>query len=399
MVDLIFLFSLLIVALIIIILYLICSCSYNEKDTPAPTNDDYVSFNYQEQLNKMPSNNQIVNYRQVGFTQSNGNILLPAFHSPIEDITKHPIGTYSVYSLPLDIQNELLKNTPTVELTTYAFPPSFNASVGWPGLISEPMDQRDCGSCWSFATVVVFSDRLRIQYHYSELLRRFHFQSADDQKIYNVLNNISPYQLIFCDLCSNPTISKDVTPICNYGCSGGVIANAFDYLVKRGANTILATFPHAPDPNDPNSFICDFTLTQPVYRGKYKYIVTSPGEEEEFQEAKIKQDLFVNGPVSAAFTIYRSFYEFFEKNPTGIYTATAQPQGDPFIGGHAVSIVGWGIADDLKYWIIRNSWGLTWADGGFFKIQFNWRPPAGVELDPSGFPALSIMDEVWAIRV
>lgn len=329
-------------------------------------------------------------------------IAFPVYTSPIETISRHPIGTHSLYSLPKDIQGQLLINTPTVTVRSSTYPPFFDSRDGWPGLISEPMDQRECGSCWAFSTAVVFSDRLRIQFHHVELLRRFYYALiGPDKKIvtYTVLNNISPYQLIFCDLCSNKSISKEITPICNDGCSGGVIANAFDYLVKKGANSILSTLPHPPDPNDPNSFICDFTLSQPVYRGKYKYIITTPTEQESIQELKIKQDVYDNGPVSAAFTVYNSFYGFFDKNPDGIYTSAVQPKFDNFIGGHAISIVGWGEENNQKYWIVRNSWGINWGNEGFFKIQYNWRPPANVELDPSGNPPIGILDEVWAIRV
>ena len=29
---------------------------------------------------------------------------------------------------------------------------------------------------------------------------------------------------------------------------------------------------------------------------------------------------------------------------------------------HAISIVGWGIENDKKYWIGRNSWGSYWGE-------------------------------------
>ena len=40
---------------------------------------------------------------------------------------------------------------------------------------------------------------------------------------------------------------------------------------------------------------------------------------------------------------------------------------------HAVLITGWGIDEDsgLEYWIIKNSWGTTWADGGYLKLRRN----------------------------
>lgn len=39
---------------------------------------------------------------------------------------------------------------------------------------------------------------------------------------------------------------------------------------------------------------------------------------------------------------------------------------------HAVTIVGYGNADDSKdcagYWLVKNSWGPRWGDAGFFKL-------------------------------
>lgn len=39
---------------------------------------------------------------------------------------------------------------------------------------------------------------------------------------------------------------------------------------------------------------------------------------------------------------------------------------------HAVTIVGYGKVDNNKdcvgYWLVKNSWGPKWGDGGFFKL-------------------------------
>ena len=98
-------------------------------------------------------------------------------------------------------------------------------------------------------------------------------------------------------------------------------------------------------------------------------------------EEWIQMTIFNYGPVIIGFIVYKSFMEFFTRNPKGIYKfenfaedlRAAPNMKDQ--GGHAVVITGWGEVQDgpvlTKYWVVRNSWGSSWGDGGFFRIARN----------------------------
>lgn len=79
--------------------------------------------------------------------------------------------------------------------------------------------------------------------------------------------------------------------------------------------------------------------------------------------AAIRDDLVRYGPITAAFTVYEDFLSY----KSGVYVRTGGSQ----LGGHAVTIVGYGTENGLDYWNVRNSWNSGWGDNGYFKIEVN----------------------------
>ena len=66
------------------------------------------------------------------------------------------------------------------------------------------------------------------------------------------------------------------------------------------------------------------------------------------------------GPVEGAFTVY----EDFETYTSGVY----QHITGRYLGGHAIRILGWGVENGQKYWLVANSWNESWGENGYFKI-------------------------------
>ena len=38
------------------------------------------------------------------------------------------------------------------------------------------------------------------------------------------------------------------------------------------------------------------------------------------------------------------------------------------LGGHSIKIIGWGVENNVKYWLIANSWGDSWGEKGYFRM-------------------------------
>lgn len=79
--------------------------------------------------------------------------------------------------------------------------------------------------------------------------------------------------------------------------------------------------------------------------------------------SKIKQDIYDNGPVTAAMMVYEDFLSY----SSGIYVR----HSNDFLGGHAIKGVGWGkdASSGINFWIMANSWSPSWGENGYFRIK------------------------------
>jgi cathepsin B len=307
--------------------------------------------------------------------------LYPTAQQQIDVRVKSPVKTLSINTLSPQARMGLTSAALNV---TYApglaanLPATFDSRTQWPTSITNPLNQVDCGSCWAFATATTFSDRYRITHPNDQELRQsFCYVPSNNSPSYTSMNNVSPYQVVRCNTQGN-----------QQGCGGGIIAEALDFLASQGANSILGVPPVPLNPNGSNG-PCTFNQNKPIYKGIKTINVSQAGQNGQLLTsteeaiAKIKTEIISNGPVAAGFTVYNDFYDYH----SGVY----QGGSKGIAGGHAVVIVGWGV----DYWIVRNSWGVDWGEGGYFNIKIDWKPPDA--RDPNGFPTIGILDEVWSI--
>ncbi|XP_030627217.1 cathepsin B-like [Chanos chanos] len=242
---------------------------------------------------------------------------------------------------------ELPKSTEDIKL-----PENFDARTQWPKCptISQIRDQGSCGSCWAFGAVEAMSDRICIL-------------SAGKVSV-----EVSAEDLLTC--CED----------CGMGCFGGYPSSAWDYWAKTGLVTgglyqsnvgcrpyTIAPCEHhvngsrPPCSGEQDTPKCDkqcvsgYTLSYPKDKhfGKTAYGIPS-------NEQQIMAEIYKNGPVEAAFTVYEDFLLY----KTGVY----QHVTGSVLGGHAVKILGWGKENGTPYWLVANSWNTDWGDKGYFKI-------------------------------
>ncbi len=207
-----------------------------------------------------------------------------------------------------------------------ATPTNFDARTQWPGSVHAIRDQQQCGSCWAFGASEAMSDRVAI---------------ASNGKINVVL---SPEELVSCD-------TND------YGCNGGYMDMAWEFLENHGVSSD-ACFPYTA-----GSGLAPACATKCVdgenFNAKFK---CQAGTVRQSQGAdQIASEIYTNGPVEAAFTVYEDFFSY----SSGIYHHVS----GGVAGGHAIKLLGFGEENGVKYWLAANSWGTGWGMSGFFKIQ------------------------------
>lgn len=234
-------------------------------------------------------------------------------------------------------------------------PRGFDARKQWPKCKSIGMirDQGPCGGCWAISVAQVATDRYCIQMHEK----------------------------------ANPILSYRQMLTCSGSgtCHGGREDGSWDYLIHAG----LVTGGQETDKNtcQPSPFaLCDhhqkgnFKLCPPA-KDTPNCVQHCVGKKAKanfkrdrfyaarywdvYGENALKKELYKRGPISIAMRVNKDFYFYSE----GVY----QHITGPFIGFHAVRLIGWGEENfggkTVPYWIVTNTWNSDWGEEGIIRIK------------------------------
>ncbi|XP_060743236.1 cathepsin S-like isoform X2 [Tachysurus vachellii] len=203
-------------------------------------------------------------------------------------------------------------------LSDFSLPPSVNWTED--GFVTPVQDQGDCNACWAFSAVGALEAQMKMKK--------------------GRLVPLSVQNLVDCS-------SEEG----NRGCSGGLLTNAFNYIINHRGISKDADYPYEQK--------VGFCFPSHKYGRCSGFRVLQRYNEFELQ--KVVANI---GPVAVGINANNStFYHY----KTGIYNycSEAQPVN------HAVLVVGYGKEDGQQYWLVKNSWGVNWGEGGYMRLQRN----------------------------
>lgn len=222
-----------------------------------------------------------------------------------------------------------------------ADPSKLASSVDWTtaGAVTGVKDQGSCGSCWSFSTTGSLEGAYYLKY--------------------GKLLSFSEQELTSCDTA-------------NLGCNGGWMDTAFETIQSWGGITTEDQYPYTSGGGSTGT--CKTTgYTNVAEAAPKSYTDVQTGSVTALESAVAQQ------PVSIAIQANQIAFQLYK---SGVLTGKCGTNLD-----HGVLAVGYGTDNGVDYWKVKNSWGPSWGESGYIRIEKSSSDLCGV-LDAPSYPNL-----------
>ncbi len=242
-------------------------------------------------------------------------------------VTENPATAYTLDQLcgtkvPADFATS--KRPMNTSLGSMTAPTAFDwrTTTGLPPI----RNQGGCGSCWAFSTVGALECAIKV----------YEGQTVD----------LSEQWLVSCNRNG-------------WGCDGGWLA--FDYFMSRpdrcgGSGAVMeSSFPYLASNGS-----CGCPYPHEYKIDRWSFI----GDGNSVPSvAAMKQAILQYGPISVCVSADAAMQGY----GGGVFNS-----GSSEGINHAVVLVGWDDAQGPSgVWIMRNSWGTRWGEGGYMRIAYN----------------------------
>ncbi|XP_030639656.1 cathepsin S [Chanos chanos] len=224
---------------------------------------------------------------------------------------------------------ENLNRGPTAFVGTAGVP--LPDSIDWreKGYVTDVKYQGGCGSCWAFSAVGALEGQMK--------------------KTTGRLISLSPQNLVDCS-----------SKYGNKGCHGGFMTRAFKYVIDNRGIESDSSYPYVGVQQQ-----CHYDPSQRAANcSSYNFV--AQGDEQALKEA-----IATIGPISVAIDATRPQFILYR---SGVYSDPTCTQNV----NHGVLAVGYGTLGGHDYWLVKNSWGTSFGDGGYIRMARNKGNQCGI---------------------